>query len=417
MPFSKNVDDIIASIYNNFSRFNFETEVVELDNLENRILAEDIYAKQDFPSFSRSAVEGYAVLASDVLKARRTNPARLKLIGESSAASITELVVESKQTAYVPINGIVPKGADAVIAFEPCEILGDEVLIQESIAQRSNIVPKGHDAKKSKILIRKLKQLTTKDICILAALGITEAVVFKKLKCGVIVTGNELAEATEQIDGNSPKVRDVSSYAIRSLITNWGGEVVLYGIVEDEKLCLINNIKKAFKQCDMVIVSGGVSACKESNTLNAIDSIGNIRYIARRIAARPGKQTTIAMLNAKPIIATANHDVSVFFVMTTIVKHIFYAINGLNENCKPYPCFCPYPCIEAILSDDIYSTPDKDEFFAVSIDKNADGQLTATPQPMKSSSIVLIANADGYVSANKGCNKIHKGDVVRVQIF
>ncbi len=408
MLFGMTTDEVVSLLYKTFNRTNYESEKLDIQKSVGSVLAEAACATDDLPHFDRSTMDGYAVFSESTKGAAENNPISLTLLGEVLMSEKTDFFVTQNEAVYVPTGGTIPKGANAVVMLENCDVLGNIVCIKAPVCAGENMVKSGQDAKKGDVIVQSGTTISAKEAAIFALLGITEVTVYKKLRCGVIITGDEIVEASTEIDHNSAKIRDVNSYTIRSLVEKWGGEFVTYGIIGDDEDLLFQTVQKAASSCDILIITGGSSVGKKDNTFKVLEKLHGITFLTRRISVRPGKPTIIANYNATPIVGLPGNTVSAFFIMLLIVKHIFTAKKDLTKKFQPY--------VEAVLSEQISSNADFDEHFAVSLNASKE-TIEAFPYPIRSSLIANIAQADGYVVAKAGVTTIEKGSIVKVCLF
>ena len=172
------------------------TEYVRLVEATDRILADYILCPIDIPPFQRSTVDGFAVISSDTKKATKDHHAMLNVVGEISAGKISRTRISSGKAVAIATGAKIPKGADSVIMIEDViiEDKGKKIYIQDKIEKGSNITPRGNDLRKGQILLKRGTWLTAAEIGLIASVGISKILVYKKVKVAVLSTGSELAE-------------------------------------------------------------------------------------------------------------------------------------------------------------------------------------------------------------------------------
>jgi len=226
-------EEVFEIIEKNFTKIN-DAEEVNLTDAVGRTLAEDIIANEYIPSFDRSAMDGYAVLASDTFGCSDSIPAILRLKGRIQMGECLELNVSSGSCYYVPTGGAIPSGADAVVMIEYTEDYGDGTIgILKPAAKGSNYVFKGDDVKPGQAIISKGKKLYSAEIGSLASLGISRVKVYRKPVVGIISTGDELVDITKTpLPG---QVRNINSSTLISVALEAGALYKDYGIIEDDE--------------------------------------------------------------------------------------------------------------------------------------------------------------------------------------
>ena len=402
-----NVDEVFRIIDDNFSDFNIEKETVKIEDAVGRITAQEVFSKEDVPGFNRSTVDGYAVIARDTNGASETLPAQLELLGDVRMGEKPEFHIKSGQTVYVPTGGEVPEGADAVVMIEYTENLDDGfVYINKPVAPGNNMIFRGDDTKKGNMVIKAGQKLRPQDIGALAAMGYPQVSVKKKLRVGIISTGDELVNVNEDIAG--AKVRDVNSYFLNAELINSGAFPIRYGIVKDGFERVRHIVAEAVEECDVVLISGGSSVGQMDETGRVISSLEGGKILVHGIAIKPGKPTILAKAGGKAVVGLPGHPVSAYFIYKVIVRHLLDVMQGIRERIEAYvtaEMACNYP-----------SNNGREEYLPVRLE-NGRGKYMAYPVFSKSGLITLLASADGYVRINRGSEGLMAGQKVKVILF
>jgi molybdopterin molybdotransferase len=404
----KSIDEAAKQIKDEFSGYKLSIEEVCIEDALGRVLAEDIFSDEDIPHFKRATLDGYAVKASDTFGASEAIPAMLKLVGQVKMGEKADFALKSGETAYVPTGGFIPDGADSIAMIEIAEQIKNDILIYKSIAPVAGIIFKGDDIKCGEKAIEKRQIMTKKYIGTLAALGKSKIKVFRKLTCGILSTGDEIASIDEIIDENNAKIRDVNSHFLKAQATEFGCNIISYGICRDNKEDLIGLIKKAHSECDIVLISGGSSVGIMDATASAIVEATNANVFIHGLAMKPGKPTIIGKANGKALVGLPGHPVSAFFVMQEIVGTVINAMNGTKEKIMP--------TIKAKISVNISSNNGRDEFIPVKLEE-INNELIATPISYKSGLITLLSGADGYIKIPRLAEGLDKDTMVYVRVL
>lgn len=291
------------------SRTSSPTEYVGLQNAQNRVLADNLASNVDMPPFVRAAMDGYAIQADDVKNASRENPVMLDVIGRITAGKDAQYKVASGKAVAIATGARIPKGADAVVMVEHTQLENGKVKIFREIDHGRNVALKGEDVKKGQVLLKKGTWLTPQDIGIIASVGISKIRVFKKPRVVVFATGTELAEPGSKRDDTA--IFESNRHMISCMVREYGGEVVDFGICEDDKDLIFSKLKHALKY-DMIVVSGGTSVGEMDYVPTLINSLGKPGLIVHGVAMRPGSPTGLALVNGKPIILSPGYPVSAF---------------------------------------------------------------------------------------------------------
>lgn len=193
----KSMAEVFKLITDNFANFPLPAEMVDLKEATGRISALTISAAEDIPGFNRSAVDGYAVMASDTFGCSESLPGQLALVGEVKMGEKPCFAIISGQAVYVPTGGELPENTDAVIMIEYTEDLNDGyIYFNKPAAPGNNVVFKGDDIRVADPVVKAGQRLKPQDIGVLAALGIETVTVKKQIRVGIMATGDEVVDIT-----------------------------------------------------------------------------------------------------------------------------------------------------------------------------------------------------------------------------
>ncbi len=249
-----------------------DSESISTVSSLGRVTAEDIIAPHALPEFPRSTMDGYAVRARDTFGATDSLPAYLNLVGEVPMGDVPSFDLQSGQCALIHTGGMLPDGADAVVMLEYIQIIhhgeenknsvnsvvSDEIEIMCAVAEGGNVIRIGEDVGEGTVILPGGRMMRPAEIGGLMALGIVRLNVIRKIRVGIISSGDEVIYPSQQ--PRRGQVRDVNAYTLFSLVMKSGGEGVLYGIVPDEVSALKEMASRALRECDVVVISAGSSA-------------------------------------------------------------------------------------------------------------------------------------------------------------
>nr|WP_242822553.1 gephyrin-like molybdotransferase Glp [Caloramator australicus] len=388
------------------STYKIETEKINILDSLGRILAMDIYSNENVPDFVRSTVDGYAAQSEDVFGASESLPAILKLVGEVKIGQTPPCEINAGECMYVPTGGMLPKGADTVVMIEYTEKLDHEtILVNKPTAPLQNIVEIGEDVKKGELILKKGTKIRPYEIGVLSSLGILEIEVYKKIKVGIISTGDEVVDPKEKI--NLGQVRDINSYLLYSLCEEEGVEPTLYGIVKDDYEKLRETLDRAIKECDVVIMSGGSSVGNKDETVKVIKSFENSNIFIHGIAIKPGKPTIIGKIGEKFVYGLPGHPLACAVIFKNFVAHYFDKLRGFEREDF---------WIECKMAVNYHKAQGRAEFLPVRI-KVENGELIAYPTYYKSGLISCFSKSFGYIYIEKELEGVYQGQRVKVFKF
>jgi molybdopterin molybdotransferase len=243
--------------------------------------------------------------------------------------------------------------------------------------------------------------LSSQDIGALAAIGRVQVPVAKKLKIGVISTGDELVPP-EQIPGPG-QVRDVNSPMLEAMLTAFGAEVINYGIVIDDEALLSEKVHKAVAECDAVLLSGGSSVGVKDAACRIIESMGNL--LMHGIAIKPGKPTILGKAGSKPLVGLPGHPVAAYFITKIFILPLLCRLTGRKQ--ESYTT-------TARVTESISANHGRAQVHCCRLESR-DGALWASPIRGKSGLITTLAGADGYFVIDRDCEGLPQG--AQVQVF
>lgn len=403
----KSVNDVVEIINSNFSGYKLQSETVHIKDAVGRITAIDVLSNEDIPGFNRSSVDGYAVISSDTFGTSDSMPAQLQLVGEVKMGEKPKISIAKGQAVYVPTGGELPENADAMVMIEYTENFNDGfVYINKASAPGNSMVYKGDDTKSGNVIIKSDRMLRAQDIGALAAMGYVNIPVKRRIKVGIISTGDEIIDITEKPTGS--KVRDINSYSLYAGVASFGCEPILYGVINDDFDKIRRTVEEALLACDVILMSGGSSVGFKDETYKVINSLGEPGVLVHGIAVKPGKPTIIGKIRDKAVIGLPGHPASAFMIFKFVVCGIFDIMNGaVDKYVRTVSCEMKY---------NYPSNTGREEFLPVKLEESS-GKVFANPVFGKSGLITILTSADGYVHISRGSEGITAGGKVEVVLF
>lgn len=387
-----------------------DSETIVVDSALGRVTADDILAPHPLPEFPRTSVDGYAVRAQDSFGATDSLPAYLNLIGEVPMGDAPSFEIDAGQCAMIHTGGMLPKGADAVVMLEYAQSAQtDEIEIFKSVADGENVIRIGEDVAKDQVVISKGTILRPAEIGGLLALGITALRVARKVKVGLISTGDEVIEP-----GGRPRpgqVRDINSYTLGALVEKSGGMAVRYGIFGDQFEVLKEAAAKALTECDLVIITAGSSASTRDMTADVIRGLGEPGVLVHGINTRPGKPTILGVCKGKAVIGLPGNPVSAlvngYLFVTPVIEKLLGALPK------------PKASVQARLTVNLPSQAGREDWWPVKLIENRKpeiAQYDAEPIFGKSNLIFTLAAADGLLKIHPDATGLSAGEIVEVML-
>ena len=397
----KTPEEVLHLIETEFLPLSDEPETVPLSDALGRILAKDIIAGEYVPDFDRSTVDGYAVRAADTFGCSDAIPAILPLAGEVKMGEEASFSLPRGFCAYVPTGGAIPQGADCAIMIEYTENYGDgSIGISKPGTPGMNLIFRGDDVYPGKVVLKAGHILSSQDIGALAAIGQTEVPVKKRLRVGVISTGDELVPAGQR--PGPGQIRDVNGPLLSAMLREFGAEPVSYGIVVDDEVQLRQKTEMAAKECDAVLLSGGSSVGVKDASCRIIESMGTL--LLHGIAIKPGKPTILGKAGNKPLVGLPGHPVAAFFVSKLFILPLLARLSGRERTVFP---------ITAELAENIGANHGRAQINACRLEQSGE-KLVAFPIHSKSGLITQLSGADGFFIIDRDCEGLPKGAAVKI---
>jgi molybdenum cofactor synthesis domain-containing protein len=402
------LDEAQQVIHQHFKPKPFGVEEIRLLEAYNRVLAKDATAKLDIPPFNRSTVDGYAVKAVDTFGADENKPAKLKLCGTANAGELTKISVTRGTTVEIVTGAPIPEGADAIVMVEHTERKKNDLYVYNAVAKDENIMKAGADIKKGEKILKAGQLLHSREIGVLAALGIAKVNAYTIPRIAVLSTGAEVTEPGERLPLG--KIYDINAYSLAAAVLESGGKPVYLGVFPDNMSELQKALRQALPSADMVVTSGGVSVGPRDVMPQTLDSLGKAGVIVCGIAIKPGKPATVALIDKKLIFSLPGHPTSALLVFHLLVRPIIecMARKEAEKNLR----------VKALMAMRIFPAKGRRTFIMVRLNRDKSNRLVAEPVPTGlSGAITTLAKADGFVEIAENQQYIDVNEEVVVQLF
>ena len=255
-----------------------ESEILPINQCLNRNLAKAIKAPINLPSFRLSSMDGYALCL------HQSNI--YSIVDEIKAGDATNPSLKIGECVRIFTGAVVPDNADAVIIQEKTIRKKDTLTIETPVNKGQNIRLVGSQVKKEDFPLEKGQLLQASGLAFLKSLGIDEVEVVRLPKVTIIITGNELIPSSEKLTRG--KIYESNSILLQSALIHQGIETQLISFTEDSLKATTTNLKKAFFNTDVVLVSGGISVGDYDFVKQALKEL-EVKEIFYKVRQRPGK--------------------------------------------------------------------------------------------------------------------------------
>jgi molybdopterin molybdotransferase len=369
------------------------SDVEEVPALEasGRILARPQRSTMDVPPMDNSSMDGYAVRSSDL-----EGNDKLRVSQKIMAGSVGK-PLEPGTAARIFTGAPMPPGADAVVVQEETEAVDDVVLFKKKPKPSDWVRYVGSDIRKGSEILAAGKRLLPQDTGLAASVGIKALPVFRKVRLGLFFTGDELVMPGEPLAPG--RIYNSNRFTLRGLAHAFDCEVRDYGIVPDSLEATREVLRRAAKECDLIVTSGGVSVGEADYVKPAVEAEG--RLLMWRIAMKPGRPLAFGQIGDAAFIGLPGNPVSSFVTFLIFVRPFLLRTQGVRH---------VEPKVIAARADFDWPEPDaRQEFLRAKW--NAQGGLDLYPT-QDSAVLTSTAWADGLID-NPAAHAIRKGDEVR----
>ncbi|MGA9193511.1 MAG: gephyrin-like molybdotransferase Glp [Pseudolabrys sp.] len=358
-------------------------ETVSLNETLGRVLTKDVTALRTQPPAAVSAMDGYAVRASDVA----TAPVTLKVIGEVAAGHPFAKQVAGGQAVRIFTGGVMPTGSDTVVIQELATSAGDSVTIRKPTSKGRNVRAQGIDFARDQVLLHKGHRLTDRDLMLAAAMNHPSLSVHRRPKVAVLGTGDELVAP-----GSAPGPGEIvysNGFALTALARNEGAEVHDLGIARDSIEDIVSAVRRARNwNADILLTSGGASVGEHDLVQRALAAEG-LDLSFWRVALRPGRPMMHGRLGGMQVLGVPGNPVSSFVCAFLFLVPLIRRLAG-RQDIERIPQ-------AARLGRDLPANDERTDYLRATLVAGTDGPV-ATPLPDQDSSLMApLAKADCLV--------------------
>ena len=246
------------------------------------ILAEDVVSDLDMPPFDKAMMDGFALRFADL----RNGQAELTIVEEIYAGKTPTASVNAGQASRIMTGAPMPRGADAVVMIERCEIIGNKVRVNDAALKLGqNILTKGREMRVGETVLRSGARLRPQEFGLLATVGRTSVKAHPAPRVAIVPTGDEIVEP--HVRPGPGQIRNSNGPMLLAQVSRAGGVPRFLGIARDEVRHLRDLITEGL-QADMLILSGGVSAGKLDLVPGVLEELG-VKALFHKVAMKPGK--------------------------------------------------------------------------------------------------------------------------------
>jgi molybdopterin molybdotransferase len=299
------------------------------------VLAEDLVALCDLPSFDTSAMDGWAV----------GGPGPWTIVGQSLAGRPVPGPLDAGQAVVIATGGVVPPGADAVVRSEDGHLSGGagaEVLIAPAPEGRTHVRPAGEECARGEVLAPAGTVITPALVGLAAACGHDDLMVVPRPRVALVLFGDELATHGIPAQG---LVRDSLGPQVPAWVARMGGDVVLVERAEDTLTAHVEAIGRAAGAADLVLTTGGTAAGPVDHLHEAI-ALCSGEVVIDSVAVRPGHPMLAATVGRGRtwLVGLPGNPQSAIVTLMSLGAPVLAALSGRPALAE----LAEVPCSEAV---------------------------------------------------------------------
>ncbi len=401
-PASLPLDEALARIDALVPRL-ADTERVALRTSLGRILGEDVHSPVDVPAHTNSAMDGYAVRASDIPP---EGDGQLKIVGTSWAGRAFGGRIGPGECARIMTGGVMPEGSDTVVMQEDCRLAADIVHVHGLHRRGQHVRAAGEDLARDQVALHRGRRVTPADLGLLASLGIGEVSVVRRPRVAFFSTGDELRTIGEPLAPG--EVYDSNRYTLYGMLERIGAEVIDLGVVRDDLVATQDALRSAARMADVVVASAGASVGEADFIKAALEEVGEVDFW--KIAMKPGRPLSLGKIGNAVFFGLPGNPVS---VMVTFYQCVAPALRRLMGESRSRALRLPVRCVSTLKKQ-----PGRLEFQRGVLERDEQGALSVRSTGGQGSGILSsMSQANCFIVLPVESGDVPADTIVEVEPF
>ncbi len=374
-----------------------DTERLNLEYTDRRVLAESVTADVDVPHYRRAAMDGYAVRAEDSFGASARSPAVVRAADGEEVTPGTAVRVHT--------GSELPEGANAVVMIEHAEAIEStgEIELTDGVGEGENVAPVGEDVEAGQHLFAAGHRLRPSDLGLLRSVVSRRLEVAARPTVGVIPTGEELVTH----DPDPGEIIETNGLTVSRFVERWGGRATYRNIVTDDREALRAAIQRDLTK-DVIVTTGGSSVGERDLIPEVVDDLGAV--LVHGVGLKPGHPVALGIVEETPVFMLPGYPVACIVNAVQFLRPALSWLQGTEPD--------PHPTTQATLERKIASEPGTRTFARVQLAEreDVDGETVAIPTRASGAGVLSsVALADGWVVVPESREGIPAGETVSVQ--
>lgn len=289
------------------AKFDGYGEFISLERATGKILAGDVVAVKNLPSFDNSALDGYALKFDDF-----NEP--LIVAATVLAGDTAEISLKKGECVKIMTGAKMPENTDTIVPFEDAVLQDGKLSPQSKIKKFNAVRYKGEEVKAGEILLKKGEILTPAKVMMLAAQGIYCVCVACEPKIGIFSSGDEVVEPWQS--ANDGQIYNANAAGIASLLQSFGFASSYAGIIKDDLESTTRALETA--EFDVIITSGGASKGEADFMKTALLNLG-FSELFDGVNIRPGRPSKVFIKDKKIVFILPGNPMSAFLMCFLLV--------------------------------------------------------------------------------------------------
>lgn len=377
-----------------------DVDEVALREASGRVLAEPVVARASIPAFANSAMDGFAVRASDA-----SAGAVLRVVAEVAAGSPDDPAFGAGECVRIMTGAPLPAAADAVVPVEQTTPDGDGVRIDAAPSPGQHVRGPGEDLSAGEIVLDAGVRLGARQLAAAAAAGHGRLRCVRRPWVGVVATGDELVPPGGEL--RRGQIFESNATFLGAAVAREGGVPLVAGTVGDTPAALAEALDALAARCDLIVVSGGVSVGDHDVTRIVLEAAG---AAFRHVRVQPGKPqgwarwgprgVGVVALPGNPLSASVSFELFVAPVLRRLLD-------------------TPDAGWTTAIAGEAWASPSgRRQLVPVRLDVDAAGRQVVRPAHRRGSAshlVTSLAGADALASVPEDTTQVSAGDLLTIR--